>query len=68
MKKGKKRARTLSLEGLDLFNIGIKAPPLTPTPPTLKKTCLRKRKEIERIRYSTEQGLGGSSIHKAPGT
>ena len=41
MKKGKKRARTLSLEGLDLFNIGIKAPPLTPTAPKLKKTCLR---------------------------
>ena len=41
MKKGKKRARTLSLEGLDLFNIGVNAQPLTPTPPKKKKTCLR---------------------------
>ena len=41
MKKGKKRARTLSLEGLDLFNIGIKSAPLTPTPPKPKKMCLR---------------------------
>ena len=41
MKKGKKRARTLSLEGLDLFNIGVKSAPLTPTPPKPKKMCLR---------------------------
>ena len=40
MKKGKKRARTLSLEGLDLFNIGVNSQPLTPTPQK-KKTCLR---------------------------
>ena len=39
--KGKKRARTLSLEGLDLFNIGVNAAPLTPTPRKVKKTCLR---------------------------
>ena len=36
-----KRARTLSLEGLDLFNIGVNAAPLTPTPRKVKKTCLR---------------------------
>ena len=41
MKKGKKRARTLSLEGLDLFNIGVKSAPLTPTPPKPTKMCLR---------------------------
>ena len=41
MKLGKKRARTLSLEGLDLFNIGVNAQPLTPTPPKKNKTCLR---------------------------
>ena len=40
MSKGKKRARTLSLEGLDLFNIGVNAPPITPTV-KVKKTCLR---------------------------
>ena len=40
MNKGKKRARTLSLEGLDLFNIGVNSQPLTPTPQK-KKTCLR---------------------------
>jgi len=39
--KGKKRARTLSLEGLDLFNIGVNSQPLTPTPPKPNKTCLR---------------------------
>tara|TARA_B100000900_G_scaffold253673_1_gene216130 strand:+ start:138 stop:986 length:849 start_codon:yes stop_codon:yes gene_type:complete len=41
MKKGKKRARTLSLEGLDLFNIGVNAPPITPNAKKVKKTCLR---------------------------
>ena len=40
MNKGKKRARTLSLEGLDLFNIGVNAPPITPNA-KVKKTCLR---------------------------
>ena len=37
--KGKKRARTLSLEGQNLFNIGVNSPPLTPT--NKNKTCLR---------------------------
>ena len=39
--KGKKRARTLSLEGQDLFNIGINSMPLSPTSKE-SKTCLKK--------------------------
>ena len=40
MKDKKKRARTLSLEGQDLFNIGVNSAPLTPT--VKNKTCLRR--------------------------
>ena len=40
MKDKKKRARTLTLEGQYLFNIGVNSAPLTPT--VKNKTCLRR--------------------------